>query len=199
MASKIDIWNLALSHIGHRANVGDPDEASVEANHCRRFYPIALGAALERHSWAFSTRRAQLAEVDNPLNQWAFAYALPNSCKKAWEVLPPESTDLRDGQPFVIETSDTGDFVLYTNMEDAVLRYGVLVTDTTKYSDLFILTLSYELASMLVGPIPKDAKMKKAMLDAAAYYASIAQAADANASQDSSYQDFTPSHLAARA
>lgn len=198
MASQVDIWNLALSNIGHRANIADPDEASAEANHCRRFYPIALAATLERYAWSFATRRAALAEVDNPVNHWGFAYSLPNLCIKPRAVLLPESTDDSKEQPFALESDEGGNALLYCNVEDAVLKYTTLVEDTNKFSPFFVVALSYDLASFLVGPIPKDAKMKQAMMQAAQYYVAQAEAADANASLSNTYGTFVPSHLAAR-
>lgn len=198
MASKIDIWNLALSHIGHKANVADPDEATAEANHCRRFYPMALNVALERYAWSFATLRVALAEVTNPVDHWGYAYALPNLCIKPRAVLLPESNDDSKEQPYAVESDSDGNGILYTNVEDAVLKYTTLITDTNRFSPFFVMALSYDLASMLAGPIPKDTKTKKAMLDAAIYYAGLAEAADANANHDTSYRDFIPSHLAAR-
>lgn len=198
MASKVDIWNTALSHIGHRANIADPDEASAEANHCRRFYPLALAVALERHAWSFATRRIALTEVTNPVNHWGYAYSLPNQCIKARAVLLPESTDDSKEQAYAIESDESDNAILYCNVEDAVLKYTTLVTDTNKFTPYFVMALSYDLAGLLVGPIPKDAKLKKSMLDAAMYYAGLAEAADANASRDTTYSTFIPSHLAAR-
>lgn len=199
MASKIDIWNLALSNIGHKANIADPDEATAEANHCRRFYPIALGITLERFAWGFATRRVSLAEVTNPVNHWMFAYALPNLCIAPRAVLLPESTDDSKEQDFAVESDDDGNAILYTNVEDAVLKYTTLVDDTTKFTPLFVTALSFDLAAMLAGPIPKDLKTKKGMVDMAIYYTGLAEAANANAStQSSGYADFVPSHLAAR-
>jgi hypothetical protein len=119
-------------------------------------------------------------------------------CVKARAILLPESTDDSKEQAFAIESDDNGDAILYTNVEDAVLRYTTLVEDTNKFTYNFVLALSYDLASMLVGPIPKDMKMKKSLVETAAYYTGIAEAADANASRDTSYADFIPSHLAAR-
>jgi len=198
MASRVDIWNTALSHIGHRANIADPDEASAEANHCRRFYPLALNVALERYAWSFATRRAALAQVDNPVDHWEYAYSLPNLCIKPRAVLLPESTDDAQEQAYALESDDNGNAILYCNVEDAVLKYTTLVEDTNKFTPFFVLTLSYDLAALLVGPIPKDFKIKKSMTDAALYYVGLAEAADANASHDTSYADFIPSHLAAR-
>ena len=198
MASRVDIWNLALSNIGHRANVTDPDETSAEANHCRRFYPIAVAATLERFAWSFATRRIALAEVTNPVDHWGYAYALPNPCIKARAVLLPESNDDSKEQPFEIEGDAAGDAILYCNVEDAVLKYTTLVEDTNKFTPFFVIALSYDLAAMLVGPIPKDPKLKKSMMDAALYYTSLAEVADANASMSKTYGEFIPGHLAAR-
>ena len=198
MASKVDIWNLALSHIGHRAVIADPDEATAEANHCRRFYPFALKVALERFAWSFATRRVALAEVTNPVDHWMFAYALPSQCIAARAVLPPESTDDSKEQDFTIESAEDGSPILYTNVEDAVLKYTTLVEDTNRFTSMFAMTVSYDLASMLCGPIPKDPKLKKAMFDAAMQYTVFAEASDANASKSSSYANNIPNHLAVR-
>ena len=44
---------------------------------------------------------------------------------------------------------------IYTNQENAMLRYQAFVTDPTLFSPLFITTLSWHLASMLAGPVIK--------------------------------------------
>lgn len=199
MASRIDIWNTALSNLGHKAAIADPDEASAEANHCRRFYPLALNMALERFAWSFATRRIVLAEVDNPVDHWTFAYALPNPCIAARAVLPPECTDDTFEQEYAIEASDTGDAILYTNQEDAVLKYTTLVEDTTKFTPLFVLAVAADLASLLVGPIPKDPKKRMEMQQLAIYYTGLAAAADANNGMRSDkVSSFVPSHMQAR-
>jgi hypothetical protein len=198
MASKVDVWNLALSNIGHKAQIADPDERSAEANHCRRFYPMALGVTLERFAWGFATRRAILAQVDNPVDHWMFAYALPNLCIAPRAVLLPESTDDSQEQDFEIESVEGGDVILYTNVEDAVLKYTTQVDDTTKYSPLFVMAVAADLAAMLVGPIPKDPRKRQEMQQLAVYYTGQAQASNANGSRSSTYMDFTPSHLSAR-
>lgn len=199
MASKVDIWNMALANIGHKAQIADPDERSAEANHCRRFYPIALAVTLERYSWSFATRRVALAEVENPVDHWFFAYALPNPCIKARAVLPPQCTDDKFEQPYAIEQSSIDDStILLTNQEDAVLKYTTLVEDTNRFTPLFVTALSYDLAALLCGPIPKDDKKKDAMTRAASYYTGMAEAADANATKDDSYQTFTPSFMQGR-
>lgn len=199
MASKVDIFNLALANIGHKAQIADPDEATAEANHCRRFYPIALGVTLERFAWSFATRRVALAEVTNPVDHWSYAYGLPNLCIAPRAVLLPESTDDSQEHDFAVESDEDGNAILYTNVEDAVLKYTALVEDTNKFTYHFIMALSYDLGAMLVGPIPKDTKLADALTRKAEYYTGLAQANNANASTKSSqYGEFVPSHLSGR-
>lgn len=178
MASEVDICNLALGHLGDNATVAslDPPEGSAQAEHCARFYPLARDALLEMHDWNFATRRATLAEVTMDWTQWQYAYVQPADCLKVIAVHYPTSTDdysqplvtpatlenvpeLGQGiytpQPFVCETDDEGRNLIYTNVEDAIVRYIALVSDTTKFSPLFTIALTWHLAAMLAGPIIK--------------------------------------------
>lgn len=198
MASKMEIWNMALSHIGHRGYIRDPNESSVEASHCRTFYPTAVEVALERHAWTFATKREQLAQITNPVQHWLYAYSRPNACVKMRAVLLYQSTDDSQEQDFEEESTPTGEPIIYTNVENAVAKFTALVSDTAKFSPMFTLSVSYDLAAMLAGPIPKDIRMKDAMTKQAAYFASLAAASDANRSKSSTYNDFIPSSLAAR-
>ena len=86
-------------------------------------------------------------------------------------------------QPFTIETQADGSSVLFTNVENAVLRYTAYVRDTTQFSPLFVVTLSHYLASYLAGPILKGdvgAAESKRQLQIATVYQSQAEVSDAN-------------------
>jgi hypothetical protein len=201
MPAVVDICNVALAHIGDTANVQsiDPPDSSVQAKYCAQFYPIALKALLELSTWGFSTKRAQLASVDNPSSTWLFAYAMPANVINAISVLAPDALDdysqnfgvqqqdtlaavwpvypdfawfdpaanCYTPQPYSIEIDDDGNQIILTNQQNAVLRFTMFVTDPTRFSPLFVLALSYLLASMLAGPIIKGdagAQMGAAML-----------------------------------
>jgi hypothetical protein len=212
MASVVSICNLALSHIGDEATVTsiDPPEGSQQAEHCQRYYPIARNTLLESHPWSFATRRIPLVErTEDPPAEWAFIYQRPNGCLKSLAVTLPESTDPIDpGEEFVEETIDGDVQVIYTNVEGAVLRYIVLVEDTTKYTALVVNALSRLLASYLAGPIIKgEIGMKIGLAQRTLYQGqdgkggelALAKAADSNARRRDTYKDFTPSSIAARA
>lgn len=177
MASEVDIANLALGHLGDRATVAsiDPPEGSAQAEHCQRFYPIARDTLLEMHDWNFATRRMQLAQVESPASSWKYAYTLPGDCLMVRAILPRDAQDdyvtnfydsnfrsypvnafaVTTTAEYIVETLDNGTKIILTNQEEAVVRYIARVADTTRFSALFTMALSWHLASLLAGPVIK--------------------------------------------
>lgn len=181
MASEVDICNLALGNLGDIANVSsiDPPEGSAQAQLCAQFYPIARDSLLEMHTWGFATRRSNLAllqDLSGTQTQWQYIYQAPSNVLNYMAVLDQNASDdysqqfpmaytqtgvINNGQgiytpqPFVVETLEDGTEVIYTNQENAMLRYTVKITDPTKFSPLFVETLSHYLAAKLAGPILK--------------------------------------------
>lgn len=195
MPSAVQICNMALSHIGSEARVASisPPDGSVEAGYCATFYDPARTEMLEPGSWAFSLRRAQLAEIANPSSVWAFAYAKPADCQRALRILRPLAgatvfnqdevalqADDRGSAPFDVEGE-----VILTNEPEAVLVYVRDVTDTTRFPASFASALSFLLAGYLAGPIIKGnegTRVGDAMRQRAQTAAAIAATTSANAS-----------------
>lgn len=152
MASAVDICNLALSHFGQDANLSSLTEQSIEAEHCSRFYPIALNELLEEFDWSFARKRATLAEVTNDREDFEYRYARPADCLKERRLLPDGYAD---------DSNDVAEYQregqnIYSNEPLATLVYTQLLTDTTKFSPLFVVTLSWRVAAYVSGPILKD-------------------------------------------
>lgn len=205
MSSEIDICNLSLSHLGDKATVAsiDPPEGSAQAEHCARFYPIARDALLEEGSWAFNTKRIALASLADVPDAWSFAYAMPSDAMNIIALLPDGAGDDYDYGTdlvaWVCETTEDGDKVIYSNTESAVARYKAFVDDTTKFSPLFVMTLSWRLAGLLAGPVLKgdSGRSEAARCEqiAAAY---LAKAGTTNAKQTKHNPTHTPTFVAAR-
>ena len=178
MASEVDICNIALSHLGDVSTVSsiDPPEGSAQAQHCARFYPIARDALLEMHTWGFTTKRIVLPLLSNTLEQWKYVYAAPSNVLNFMAILSPDAMDdysqdlpvaytqvgivntgqgLYTPQPYEVETLQDGSQVIYTNQENATLRYTAKITDPAMFSPLFSSALTHLLASYLAGPILK--------------------------------------------
>lgn len=214
MASEVEISNLALSHLGDSATVSSisPPEGSAQAERCARFYPLARDVMQEDFTWNFCVRRKVLALVASwESGKWAYAYAAPSEMLRPISISHPEaSSDQvdalggRQGAPFQIESTVTGQVVILTNLPDAELRYTVKVSDTTKFSAQFVEALSWRLASMLAGPILKgDAgiKMTQSCLSIAMSMGSDAAVKNANSSQEERGQGgrgHVPSWIGAR-
>jgi hypothetical protein len=195
VASDVDICNLALSNLGDPAIVQsiNPPDGSAQSSHCSRFYPIARDSLLDQHAWSFCTTRSPLAlaasnptiNALNPNGVWAYAYAVPAGALQCLAVLSPQALDDYSAgvpgysggqgigagsyqpQPFATEADASGNPIILTNVQNAILRYTVGITDTTKFTPQFIEALGYKLASMLAGALLKgqsSVQMAKAML-----------------------------------
>lgn len=196
MASEVDIANLALAHLGDRATVSsiNPPEGSAQAEHCQRFYPIARDLTLEAHEWGFATRRANLALLtDTPPPGFAYVYVLPVDCRNPIDLIDPNVPVFfplteRDCHwmdnawsppptPYELETRADGTGVIYTNLQNAMLRYIANTTDTTKFSAQFVDAVSWLLAAYLAGPVIKgDAGAAMATNCQKAYMGSLSKA-----------------------
>lgn len=209
MASEVGICNLSLAMLGDRATVSsiDPPEGSAQASSCATFYPIARDALLEMHTWGFCTRRAPLAQLAAPApSEWGYVYATPNNMLNILAVtasdasndysapmvppcatygIPNDSAGVGSytPQPYVLESLGDDTSVVYTNQQNAVLRYTALITDTTKFTPLFTTTLTHLLASYLAGPVLKGEVGRAesaAQLKLAMGFLSQAKTSDAN-------------------
>lgn len=157
MASEIDICNLALSHIGDSATVSsiDPPEGSAQAEYCATYYPIARDTLLEMHAWGFAVQTEKLAKMDHSNPFWQYCYAVPNGCMRILSVMRSASCLNTPPVQYVRERSIDGQQLIYANEADLYVRYTVNIKDPTRFSPLFVLALSWHLASMLAGVVIK--------------------------------------------
>lgn len=195
MSSVVDLCNLALSHLGEDAEVIaiDPPDGSIQAAQCGRFYPMARDALLEMHPWTFASVRASLAlTVAAAPSEWLFAYSLPALCIKPHAIYAPDALEDGRGADYIVESDPDGNGVIYTNVEEAVIRYTRLIEDTTKFTPGFAMALSRLLASYLAGPIIKSTtgiQVSQAQLKLFMIELGTARAEDANRGQRSTYSD----------
>ena len=215
MATEVDICNLALAHLGDDATIASlsPPEGSAQAEKAARFYPIARNNLLEMHNWNFAAKRGNLALTTNSLDQWDYAYVAPADMMSPVAIISPTSqndyaTRMSAGdtpggitsnyaptivagqytpQQFAVE----GEFI-YTNQENAMLRYQAFITDSSLFSPLFVTTLSWHLASMLAGPVIKGdqgaAEAKRSTQMMSNYLTSAKQS-------DNLHRDITVEHI----
>ncbi len=202
MASVVDICNLALSNMWQDAVITEiyPPDGTIEAQYASVFYPVARDELLEMHAWHFATTRVSLAKysTNEAEESWGYSYSLPSDAIKPLIVLLPEAASDIAAQRHELETRADGQIALYTDVDDAVLKYVRRVTDTTRYTPLFITTLSFLLAQYMAGPITKNKKTVESMKDLFISKYVLATAADASSRRKDMLKSHVPAHIAAR-
>lgn len=148
MASKTEIANLALSHIGVGKEVANLDtEKSQEAQACRRYYDLALESTLRDFDWPFATKYQALALVENdPNDEWGFSYRYPPDCIKIRKILSGTRNDNRQSRVPFIEAQDDSGKLIFTDQSEAQIKYTPFTTNTSIYPQDFIMALSFRLA-----------------------------------------------------
>lgn len=201
MASEVDICNLALARLGDDATIAsiNPPEGSAQAEHCARFYPIARDSLLEMHNWKFATRRARLAQLAMDSWNWAFAYAEPTGTLKLLSILPASASSDDEGEQFDTMGDASGAALILTDLEEATAMFIARVTDTTKFSPLFIDALAWLLASHIAGPVLKgDAGVAASKSCLGMFRMVFSEAKTSDANQRMVRPDHNPTWIAAR-
>ena len=209
-AVEVSICNLALANLGEAGAVTsiDPVDGSTQSALCAQYYAIARDSLLEAYRWSWATKSIALVQrATNERTEWLYAYDLPPFLTGVISVLPPDSTDdqmttagTRLGVDYAIESNSSGLNVLYTNVDDAVVRYSAKIVDATKYPELFKLALAWNLSGMLAGPLIKGdvgAAAAKQALQMATLYTEKAKAQDGNTKRQKQVTH-TPSWIGGR-
>lgn len=188
MASLVSIWNLALSHIGNRATLSTTTApySTAEAEKCALFWPFARQFAIVKCKPSWARRRDAAALVDlgeyQPV-EWVYSYATPADMLELIGVYDSQAVQDEKRKSARYESASDGSAVIYTDVEEAWVRYLVDVEDTTKYHPTFTLGVSWLLASYLAGPIIKGVdgmKTAEALEQKAIAYLSMSETHDAN-------------------
>lgn len=192
MTSVVSICNLALSNLG-ADNISALSDAGAEARACRQFYEQTRDALLQVYPWRFAGKTQALAEVTNTeAGKWGYAYQRPNDCLKVRWVRPQYSTDDPCAQTHQEEISNPYDVegeTVFCNLSPAFLRYTFRLIDPTKFSPLFVETLSWHLATRLAMPLTRDLKMRNDAYQLAMQTRGQAEVADANETRETSDHD----------
>jgi hypothetical protein len=206
--SDVSICNLALTHLGDKAAVVSISApTTAQEQYCATYYPIARDATLEAHAWNFTTvRKALVVSSVTPPSTWQYCYDAPANMLRLLAILDP---DADDDYATAVDFSNIGshsqpvanlgvqtpyDFVqewdevaakpvIYTNLESAIARYTIPITDPTKWPHDFVQAVAYRLAAFLAGPILKGdvgSKMAQMMEARAEQLLHRAQGGDSN-------------------
>lgn len=149
MSSRIEICNLAISHLGvGQTIVGSED--TVEKTTCDTFYDIAREKILTDLNWTFPRKTVALnllTDVNHP--KWTYSYGWPSDCETPVRVFLSGYLE-SDYMPGPIVNYETGILdgirCISTHFQDAWLEYTSNLEDTEIYPIDFVIAFSYLLA-----------------------------------------------------
>lgn len=158
MASTVDIYNLAISHVGTGKEVASVIEKSEEQRACTRFFDIAKKQVLLDFDWNFATKEVVLNLISiNTTGDWGYTYQIPSDCLRARFIIPEKSR---------YAFREIGSYI-ETDIVDAELSYTENVSDIEKLSANMVMALSYRLAAYITPRLTNGDpfQVKRGLLD----------------------------------
>jgi hypothetical protein len=161
MISEVSICNQALSWLGAN-EITSLDDPSKEAEYCRNNYEFLRDAVLEDYDWTFAQDR-QSSEVAD-LDAWGqkYKHSKPLDWLMVWGVYKDVSSqnprDWVKCTGWVVE----GGFVL-ADESMVYMRGTKRITDTGKFTNLFVQALAARMACDLAIPMTENRQLQADM------------------------------------
>lgn len=162
MASVVNVYNMALGHLGAAATVSSTTERSAEAQACNTFYETALKATLRdfKPSEVNCYKTLSLIEED-PVDEWDFSYDYPSDVLIIHRVLSGLRNDSHDSRvAFEVMSDEDGRALIYCDVEDAQIECTLMPKSLSIMPADFILGLSFRLAAYIAPLITKGDPFK---------------------------------------
>lgn len=181
MASKTQIGNLALTCMGVSKPVANIDtENSLEARTLKQHFDTQRDFVLRDFPWPFASAYATLGLVagssDAPANnEYTFAYRYPSDCLFARRLTLPGGRLSTIKIPFQVGRDSQGRLI-YTDQEDAELKYTVAITEATEFDPLFVSMFAWRLAAICAPALSRVDNITKTCLLAYEFEKQRAQA-----------------------
>jgi len=144
MASKVNIWNMALLACGAKT-ITSVDDAVKGVEILGQWYDTIRDDVLREHPWAFAKTRARLAQTTVPVMTYDYAYTMPSDC------VLPLTTNQVASYPYHIHGAtlecDYDDTDADEDDEYLYLEYVQRVTDESLFPAAFVRALAFALAA----------------------------------------------------
>jgi hypothetical protein len=196
--TKLDVFNLAMYHVGTREDIADINEVSREAEVCRLLYDRVYEHVLRSAYWSSckAFRRLAVVKERNPNAIWIdgdpepgfrFTYSVPD------DYLYPRF--LNDYGRFSAG-AHAGATVLFTDSEQALLTYTKRQDNVALWDSNLFMAMTYALAAYATMPL--NGKPGRAQNAAQQANNLIVEARVANANSEEVQLDTVPPWIAAR-
>lgn len=145
--SKAQIFNISLNILGVSTPLENPNSNDNRAILLNNYYNLARDYVLKDFDWNFASafKALTLCEKQPEFFNYKYCYDYPNDCICARDIFDKSSYVQ---QKYSISTLDTGQVVILTDVEDAILRYTRRVEKEAFFSCEFAMALAHYLASL---------------------------------------------------
>lgn len=186
MASKTEICNLALAHLGVGKEIANVEtERSQEATACRRFYDTARDATLRDFNWPFASRivSGELIE-EEPNDEWNYSYRVPVSALRIRRIISGTRNDTRQARvPYKIAQDAEGQ-LYYTDQESAEIEITYREDNPAMFPPDFVLALSFRIAMYVASIVTGGDPFKLGDKARQMYAAEISRAAATSVNEE---------------
>ena len=161
MVSEVSICNQALLWLGQET-ISSFDDLSTTAQWCRNNYPFIRDAVLESRMWTFATGRA-ISETAN-LDAWGkdYAHNIPFYWMSVFRVYRNNTGPTVGQEQFPVPWRLEGNKVL--TQYPTVYMWGLAyVTDTGRFSPLFVQALAARIAADAAIPLTENRQLQADM------------------------------------
>ncbi len=157
--TQLQIINLSLVNLGQNVIT----QAQLTAN----AHPSAIAAnlwwepcrdeVLGANNWSFATVTLALTALDITDLEWEYVYSYPAvtlAVSSMWNVYNEATFDKKDAQEFTVKYIPTlAVTAIFTNLDYAYAEYTYKVTDTTLWTNQFVMAFSYRLSAAMANSI----------------------------------------------
>lgn len=180
MAALVDIYNMAMGRIGETSTIADPNENSVPARSCNRYYHLARKACLTACHWPFARRVVAPVPLDLAVGIWPYAWAKPGDCEVMRRMYLDDTLTMECdwSELSYIGTDDASRPVFVTDNVPVWLEYTADEQDTSRFSAPFVDALAWRLAADVAMSIANARALRG---DAMQAYREAIQTASAHA------------------
>jgi hypothetical protein len=155
--SEVSICNQALTFLGQKP-ITSLNDANTTAEWMRNNYPFIRDAVLEERMWTFATARAASTTMDRDAWDTAYAHPAPLNWISVFRVYRNSGISTLTSIDWRLE-----DGIILCS-ESNILLWGLKrVTDTGKFSPLFVQALASRIAADACIPLTENRELQRDM------------------------------------
>lgn len=190
MATKLEIYNMALSTARGQGSLQSLSQKTRGREECDKWYNLVVDVTQEAAYWPCCKVRYKLTgKTELVRREWLYSYALPPNFLRPWY--------MDNYARFALE-SDGTNTEIYTNYDDAVLYYARRVTDTARWTASMTQAVVYGLGYKVSEGLTGKGDLVERLLGLANGYLAQAQSVAINQSGEDTIHQTDPEWIVAR-